>query len=128
MQFQPQLFSSQQQQYQPNTNNRYQPQRFASHGQQQSIVPYHNGMNNGSSAAAAAAAAANGSSGVGAPGSQDAASSVQQPAEYSLAGILHYLQSEWRRYEKDRNEWEIERAEMRVSCSRITSSVVGQTH
>ena len=36
-------------------------------------------------------------------------------AEYSLPGILHYLQSEWRRYEKDRNEWEIERAEMRVS-------------
>lgn len=49
--------------------------------------------------------------------SQDAASSVQQP-EYTLAGILHYLQSEWRRYEKDRNEWEIERAEMRVSDAR----------
>lgn len=46
-------------------------------------------------------------------GSQDAASSSQP--EYTLAGILHYLQSEWRRYEKDRNEWEIERAEMRVS-------------
>ncbi|PWN17923.1 WD40 repeat-like protein [Microstroma glucosiphilum] len=45
-------------------------------------------------------------------GSQDAASSSQP--EYSLAGILHYLQSEWRRYEKDRNEWEIERAEMRA--------------
>lgn len=37
--------------------------------------------------------------------------------EYSLAGVLHYLQSEWRRYERDRNEWEIERAEMRVSRS-----------
>ncbi|KAK0567467.1 1,2-dihydroxy-3-keto-5-methylthiopentene dioxygenase [Tilletia horrida] len=34
--------------------------------------------------------------------------------EYTLAGILHYLQSEWRRYERDRNEWEIERAEMRA--------------
>lgn len=44
--------------------------------------------------------------------SNDAASSSQP--DYHLAGILHYLQSEWRRYEKDRNEWEIERAEMRA--------------
>ncbi|EST08016.1 Striatin, N-terminal [Kalmanozyma brasiliensis GHG001] len=35
-------------------------------------------------------------------------------SEYTLAGILHHLQGEWRRYEKDRNEWEIERAEMRA--------------
>ncbi|ORX36899.1 WD40-repeat-containing domain protein [Kockovaella imperatae] len=34
--------------------------------------------------------------------------------EMSLAGVLHYLQSEWRRWERDRNEWEIERAEMRA--------------
>ena len=38
----------------------------------------------------------------------------QPNSEYTLAGILHHLQSEWRRYEKDRNEWEIERAEMRA--------------
>lgn len=38
----------------------------------------------------------------------------QHNSEYTLAGILHHLQSEWRRYEKDRNEWEIERAEMRA--------------
>jgi striatin 1/3/4 len=35
--------------------------------------------------------------------------------DMSLATVLHYLQSEWRRYERERNEWEIERAEMRVS-------------
>lgn len=35
----------------------------------------------------------------------------------NLASVLHYLQSEWRRWERDRNEWEIERAEMRVSDS-----------
>ena len=35
--------------------------------------------------------------------------------EMNLASVLHYLQSEWRRWERDRNEWEIERAEMRVS-------------
>lgn len=35
-------------------------------------------------------------------------------AEMNLANVLHYLQSEWRRWERDRNEWEIERAEMRA--------------
>ncbi|PVF98599.1 WD40 repeat-like protein [Serendipita vermifera] len=34
--------------------------------------------------------------------------------ELSLAGVLHFLQTEWRRYERERNEWEIERAEMRA--------------
>ncbi|KAG9104455.1 hypothetical protein FRC06_002401 [Ceratobasidium sp. 370] len=34
--------------------------------------------------------------------------------DMSLASVLHYLQSEWRRYERERNEWEIERAEMRA--------------
>ena len=32
----------------------------------------------------------------------------------NLSNVLHFLQTEWRRYERDRNEWEIERAEMRV--------------
>lgn len=39
------------------------------------------------------------------------------PPEMNLANVLHYLQSEWRRWERDRNEWEIERAEMRVSSA-----------
>jgi striatin 1/3/4 len=39
---------------------------------------------------------------------------IPNPAELSLAGVLHFLQTEWRRYERERNEWEIERAEMRV--------------
>ncbi len=34
--------------------------------------------------------------------------------DLNLSNILHYLQLEWRRYERERNEWEIERAEMRV--------------
>jgi len=37
-----------------------------------------------------------------------------QTPEYTLPGVLHFLQSEWRRYERDRNEWEIERAEMKA--------------
>ncbi|THV08036.1 WD40 repeat-like protein [Dendrothele bispora CBS 962.96] len=34
--------------------------------------------------------------------------------DFTLSSVLHFLQTEWRRYERDRNEWEIERAEMRA--------------
>ncbi|EIW70885.1 hypothetical protein TREMEDRAFT_29277 [Tremella mesenterica DSM 1558] len=39
--------------------------------------------------------------------------------EMNLAGVLHYLQSEWRRWERDRNEWEIERAVMRARIAQL---------
>ncbi|KAJ7043276.1 WD40-repeat-containing domain protein [Mycena alexandri] len=38
----------------------------------------------------------------------------QSGQDWSLSSVLHYLQTEWRKYERDRNEWEIERAEMRA--------------
>ena len=34
--------------------------------------------------------------------------------DYNLSGVLHFLQSEWRRYEHERNAWSIERAELRA--------------
>jgi hypothetical protein len=34
---------------------------------------------------------------------------------YTLPGVLHFLQQEWRRFERDRNEWEMERAELKVN-------------
>lgn len=46
----------------------------------------------------------------------------QNGQDFTLSSVLHFLQTEWRRYERDRNEWEIERAEMRV-CS-LRSSLV----
>lgn len=48
----------------------------------------------------------NGAAGAGAGGA---------PSSLNLATVLHFLQTEWRRYERERNEWEIERSEMRVS-------------
>lgn len=39
----------------------------------------------------------------------------QNGQDYTLSSVLHFLQTEWRCYERDRNEWEIARAEMRVS-------------
>ena len=38
----------------------------------------------------------------------------QSGQDFTLSSVLHFLQTEWRRYERHRNEWEIERAEMRV--------------
>ncbi|OAD77850.1 hypothetical protein PHYBLDRAFT_180018, partial [Phycomyces blakesleeanus NRRL 1555(-)] len=35
-------------------------------------------------------------------------------SEYSLPGVLHFLQAEWRRFERERNEWAIERAEFKA--------------
>ncbi|KAF7724007.1 hypothetical protein EC973_001467 [Apophysomyces ossiformis] len=34
--------------------------------------------------------------------------------EYTLPGVLHFLQAEWRRFERERNEWAIERAELKA--------------
>ncbi|KAJ3000205.1 hypothetical protein HDV02_000118 [Globomyces sp. JEL0801] len=33
---------------------------------------------------------------------------------YSFPGVLHFLQVEWRRFERERNEWEIERSELKT--------------
>ncbi|KAG1143109.1 hypothetical protein G6F37_011276 [Rhizopus arrhizus] len=40
--------------------------------------------------------------------------SEQATLEYTLPGILHYLQTEWRRFEREKNEWTIERAELKA--------------
>ncbi|KAG0258382.1 hypothetical protein DFQ27_004670 [Actinomortierella ambigua] len=34
--------------------------------------------------------------------------------EYAFPSVLQFLQSEWRRFERDRNEWDIEKAEMKA--------------
>ena len=40
--------------------------------------------------------------------------SGQRP-QYSMPGILHFLQTEWSRFEMERSQWEVERAELQVS-------------
>ena len=40
--------------------------------------------------------------------------------QYSIPGILHFLQHEWSRFEMERGQWEVERAELNVS-SQITN-------
>ncbi|KAL1930160.1 hypothetical protein VTP01DRAFT_1314 [Rhizomucor pusillus] len=45
--------------------------------------------------------------------------------EYSLPGVLHYLQSEWRRFERERNEWAIERAELKARIALLEGELRG---
>ena len=45
-------------------------------------------------------------------GSQQQQQSVT--SQYTLPGVLHYLNYEHRRFETQRNYWEIERAELKV--------------
>ena len=39
-----------------------------------------------------------------------------QRLQYSIPGILHFIQHEWARFEMERSQWELERAELQVSC------------
>lgn len=40
-----------------------------------------------------------------------------QRAQYSMAGILHFLQTEWARFEMDRAQWDVEKAELQVGLA-----------
>ncbi len=33
---------------------------------------------------------------------------------YTIPGILHFIKHEWSRFEKERSNWEVERAELQV--------------
>jgi striatin 1/3/4 len=50
-----------------------------------------------------------GASGAGGQG-RGGASGLQ----YSIPGILHFLQHEWARFEMERGQWEVEKAELQV--------------
>ncbi|KAK7127298.1 hypothetical protein R3I93_020015 [Phoxinus phoxinus] len=38
-------------------------------------------------------------------------------AQYSIPGILHFLQHEWARFEVERAQWEVERAELQAQIA-----------
>lgn len=49
-------------------------------------------------------------------------------AQYSIPGILHFLQHEWARFEVERAQWEVERAELQVNRPEQRSdSIVGHS-
>lgn len=38
-------------------------------------------------------------------------------AQYTIPGVLHYLQHEWARFELERSQWDVDRAELQVCSS-----------
>ncbi|VDN40942.1 unnamed protein product [Gongylonema pulchrum] len=45
---------------------------------------------------------------------------------YTMHGVLHFLQHEWSRYEMDRAQWEMERAELQARISFLQGERKGQ--
>jgi len=45
-------------------------------------------------------------------------------AQYSIPGILHFLQHEWARFEVERAQWEVERAELQVKSTTLYTHTV----
>ncbi|KAH8028815.1 hypothetical protein HPB51_019901 [Rhipicephalus microplus] len=54
----------------------------------------------------------------GGPMGMNAKMNQEEPAQrpqYSIPGILHFIQHEWARFEMERAQWDVERAEFQVS-------------
>ncbi|KAL9124807.1 MAG: hypothetical protein Q9217_005904 [Psora testacea] len=63
-----------------------------------------------------------GGSGGSAASSSEAGGNGSQPAqgtEYTLQGVMRFLQTQWHRHERDRNAWQIERAEMKSRIGKL---------
>lgn len=60
--------------------------------------------------------------GVGSTGNTDdgnggtsIANNQQATPQYTIPGILHFIQHEWSRFELERSQWDVDRAELQVS-------------
>ncbi|XP_049596182.1 striatin-3 isoform X1 [Syngnathus scovelli] len=49
-----------------------------------------------------------------------------QQQQYTIAGILHYIQHEWARFEMERAHWEVERAELQARIAFLQGERKGQ--
>lgn len=58
-------------------------------------------------------------------------------AQYTIPGVLHFIQHEWARFELERSQWDVDRAELQVSsidryyslsCIRVCVCVWAQNH
>ncbi|XP_013409886.1 striatin-3 isoform X2 [Lingula anatina] len=49
-----------------------------------------------------------------------------QRQQYSMPGILHFLQTEWARFEMERSQWEVERAELQARIAFLQGERKGQ--
>ena len=46
--------------------------------------------------------------------------------QYSIPGILHFLQHEWARFEMERGQWEVEKAELQARIAFLQGERKGQ--
>ncbi|XP_066582711.1 striatin-3-like isoform X2 [Prorops nasuta] len=49
-----------------------------------------------------------------------------QPPQYSMPGILHFIQHEWARFELERSQWELDRAEFQARIAFLQGERKGQ--
>ncbi|XP_075059711.1 striatin isoform X3 [Mixophyes fleayi] len=91
--------------------------------------------NNNNSLLSAAAGGAGGAGKVFEAGTGDATSvagasgggtGAAGRAQYSIPGILHFLQHEWARFEVERAQWEVERAELQAQIAFLQGERKGQ--
>ena len=47
-------------------------------------------------------------------GENDGSAAKEQTPQYTMPGVLHFLQHEWARFELERSQWELDRAEYQV--------------
>uniref|UniRef100_A0A0N5AW51 WD_REPEATS_REGION domain-containing protein n=1 Tax=Syphacia muris TaxID=451379 RepID=A0A0N5AW51_9BILA len=59
-------------------------------------------------------------------GGGEGKSGEQRRAPYSMHGVLHFLQHEWSRFEVERSQWEMERAELQARISFLQGERQGQ--
>ncbi|XP_052594429.1 striatin-3 isoform X2 [Peromyscus californicus insignis] len=74
---------------------------------------------------------ANGAPGAGGPAAAEAAGppagpELSRPQQYTIPGILHYIQHEWARFEMERAHWEVERAELQARIAFLQGERKGQ--
>lgn len=60
----------------------------------------------------------------GAPMVQQQQDEMPRPQQYTIPGILHYIQHEWARFEMERAHWEVERAELQVQTREFADTLV----
>lgn len=50
-------------------------------------------------------------------GAANNVNSQQATPQYTIPGILHFIQHEWSRFELERSQWDVDRAELQVSTN-----------
>ncbi|KAM9294005.1 striatin-3 isoform 3-T3 [Gastrophryne carolinensis] len=62
----------------------------------------------------------------GIPSSEGGCELSGRPLQYTIPGILHYIQHEWARFEMERAHWEVERAELQARIAFLQGERKGQ--